>query len=197
MCTNIARTIYSCRRLTKQPRSSSFTSPKNIIVISENSGQTMAGGARNEMTGKGKMTEVRRREAKMRGTWARVVMLCVLYVRMCDVCYIKRPITINSGDAVYRGGTRNGINPRGLSAYTAIMKRIGLLSLPEVRLSKVQSSMTTRENITSCYNCHSRQTISIRNADCGLVRYRFLTFPSRRGSKIRCIFFCFYARSIG
>lgn len=34
--------LFLCRRLTKQPRSSSFMSPKNIIVISENSGQTMA-----------------------------------------------------------------------------------------------------------------------------------------------------------
>lgn len=59
------------------------------------------------------MTEVGRREretereAKMRGT-------CERRARR----YIKRPITINSEDAVYRGGTRKGVNPRELSADT-------------------------------------------------------------------------------
>lgn len=86
-----------------------------------------------------------------------MTFVCVC-ARTCGVCYIKRPITINSGDAVYRGGTRNGINPRGLSADMAIMKRIGLLSVPEVRLSKVQSPMTAGENITSCHNRYSRQS---------------------------------------
>lgn len=108
------------------------------------------------MTGQGENN----RGGKERSENARHVSACrdvCMCPRMCGVCYIKRPITINSGDAVYRGGTRNGINPRGLSADTAIMKRIGLLSVPQVRLSKVQSPMTAGENITSCHNRYSRQ----------------------------------------
>lgn len=105
--------------------------------------------------------EENNRGGKERSENARHVSACrdvCMCPRTCGVCYIKRPITINSEDAVYRGGTRNGINPRGLSADTAIMKRIGLLSVPQVRLSKVQSPMTARENITSCHNRYSRQS---------------------------------------
>lgn len=132
---------------------------------------------RNE-TGQGENN----RGGKEKSENARHVSACrdvCMCPRMCGVCYIKRPITINSGDAVYRGGTRNGINPRGLSADTAIMKRIGLLSVPQVRLSKVQSPMTARENITSCRNRYSSHFDTKRR-----LRYRFLTFPSRRVSKI-------------
>lgn len=62
----------------------------------------------DEMTGKG----ANDRGGKKRGENARHVN--VRRPRR----YIKRSITINSEDAVYRAGTRKGINPRELSADT-------------------------------------------------------------------------------
>lgn len=55
------------------------------------------------------------------------------------------------------------------------MKRIGLLSVPEVQLPKVQSLVTATKI--------SLRTYSMRSVHCGLVRYRFLTFQNWRGPK--------------
>lgn len=145
----------------------------------------MAEAPGTKWRGKGKMTEVGRRETKMRGTWVRAVTCVCVFARTCGVCYIKRPITINSGDAVYRGGTRNGINPRGLSADMAIMKRIGLLSVPEVRLSKVQSPVTASENITSYHNRYSRQSFRYElstTVSCVIASWHFQVGGVQRSS---------------
>lgn len=160
MCTSITRIIYSCRRLTKQPRSSSFMPPKILslfrrIVVRR---WQWRRGAGMKWQKKGEND----RGGKERGEDAR-------HVSARRDHYIKRPITINSEDAVYRSGTRKGINPRGLSADTAIMKRIGLLSVPEVRPPKVQSSMTAMKiSLRTPFAVrHSRYVASIWNAECG------------------------------
>lgn len=176
MCTSITRIIYSCRRLTKQPRSSSFMPPKILslfrrIVVRR---WQWRRGAGMKWQKKGEND----RGGKERGEDAR-------HVSARRDHYIKRPITINSEDAVYRSGTRKGINPRGLSADTAIMKRIGLLSVPEVRPPKVQSSMTVHENITSHPVCRSPFEVCSFDMKrwmrlCDFVRYHFLTFRTAR-----------------
>jgi putative flippase GtrA len=173
MCTSITRIIYSCRRLTKQPRSSSFMPPKILSLfrrIVVRRGWRRGAGMKWQKKGEND------RSRKERG--------CAARERARRDHYIKRPITINSEDAVYRGGTRKGINPRGLSADTvAIMKRIGFLSVPEVRLPKVQSSMTaTKISLRTSFviairgSFDTRRWMRLRD----FVRCHFLTFRTTR-----------------
>lgn len=88
--------------------------------------------------------------------------------------------------AVYRGGTRKGINSRGLSADTTILKRIGLLSVPGGRAPKVQSPMTATKislRTLSPLSVGIATRVSIRSALTAVIRelehYRFLTFRNR------------------